>query len=68
MDNYEKRLLENKINTLENKTFRLEGEIFRWRMFRKEVESFLQMETTFGKNREEEYKKLRDEIELIKYY
>lgn len=56
------------INTLENKAFRLECEILRWRMFRTEVEQFLEMKNTFGENTPEEYDKLKNEIEKIKYY
>ena len=56
------------INTLENKAFRLECEILKWRMFQDEVEKFIEMKTTFGKNTEKEYENLKTEIEKIKYY
>ncbi len=56
------------INILENKAFRLECEILKWRMFRDEVEKFIEMKTTFGKNTQQEYENLKTEIEKIKYY
>lgn len=55
------------INTLENKAFRLECEILNWRMFRKEVEQFMEMHTTTGHNTQEEIDKLKEELEKIKY-
>ena len=55
------------INTLENKAFRLECEILTWRLFRKEVESFIQMSQTFGTNTDDEYNRLEEELEKIKY-
>ena len=58
----------NEINTLENKAFRLECEILQWRMFRNEVERFLEMNSTFGFNTEREFNKLKEEVEKIKYY
>lgn len=58
----------DEINTLENKAFRLECEILQWRRFRTEVESFLEMNTTFGINTEEEKNKLKEELNIIKYY
>ncbi len=61
-------LTDNEINTLENKVFRLEGEIYRWRRFRKEVDDFLTMQSTFGKNTPEEIESLKRELESIKYY
>lgn len=58
----------NEINTLENKSFRLECEQMQWRTFRDEVEEFLSSKTTFGNNTEKEYSKLQEELEKIKYY
>lgn len=58
----------NEINTLENKAFRLECEVVQWRLFRDEVESFLEMNSTFGSNTEQEIEKLKEAIEKIKYY
>lgn len=58
----------NEINTLENKVFRLECEIIKWRMFRKEVENFVSNKVTFGNNTEEEWESLKKELESIKYY
>ena len=55
------------INALENKAFRLECEILTWRLFRKEVESFIEMKNTFGANTDAEYKELEQELEKIKY-
>jgi len=60
-------MTEQEINTLENKAFRLECEILTWRMFRKEVESFIEMSQTFGTNTDDEYEKLEQELEKIKY-
>lgn len=56
------------INELENKVFRLECEQMKWRMFRKKVESFLEMGDTFGCNTEAEVQELKQELESIKYY
>lgn len=56
------------INTLENKAFRLECEILKWRMFRDEVKKFIESKDTFGNNTEEEWTKLKKELESIKYY
>lgn len=56
------------INILENKIFRLECEQLKWRNFRKQVEDFLTMQSTFGKNTLTEIKELKDELESIKYY
>ena len=61
-------LTKNEINTLENKAFRLECEVFMWRKFRKEVEDFLTMQSTFGSNTPEEIENLKKELESIKYY
>lgn len=58
----------NEINTLENKAFRLECEILQWRRFRTEVESFLEMNIAFGFYTEEELNKLKEELNIIKYY
>jgi len=52
----------------ENKLFRLECEQLKWRTFRDKVESFLEMQSTFGKNTLTEIKELKDELESIKYY
>jgi len=57
----------HEINTLENKAFRLECEILQWRLYRKEVESFLEMKMMTGNNTEEEYAKLKIITEEIKY-
>jgi len=57
----------NEINTLENKAFRLECEQFQWRMFRKEVESFFEMQSITGHNTQQEIDKLKEELEKIKY-
>jgi len=56
------------INTLENKVFRLECEQLKWRTFRDKVESFLEMQSTFGENTLTEIKELKNELESIKYY
>lgn len=61
-------MTKNEINTLENKAFRLECEIVQWRLFRNEVESFLEMNSTFGSNTGQEFEKLKEAIEKIKYY
>jgi len=60
-------LTDNEINTLENKAFRQECEILQWRLYRKEVEEFLENKTTFGYNSEKEYAKLKKATEEIKY-
>lgn len=57
----------NEINTLENKVFRLECEQLQWRMFRKEVEQFMETKATFGNNTQQEIDKLKEELERIKY-
>lgn len=59
--------LENEINTLENKVFRLECEKMDWRQFRDLVESVYTMQSTFGTVSESEMEKLRDKLESIKY-
>ena len=56
------------INTLENKVFRFECEKIAWRRFRTIVEKVVEMQTTFGKNTEEEIQTLKNELESIKYY
>lgn len=56
------------INTLENKIFRLECEIFAWHRFRTFVEGFAEMHDTFGNNTPEEWQELKKELESIKYY
>ena len=61
-------LTDREINTLENRVFRLECEKMDWRMFRDEVETFLEMRTTFGFNTDEEVEKLRKALESIKYH
>jgi len=61
-------LTENEINTLENRAFRLQCEISRFQDFRKKVEEFLMMQSTFGSNTPEEIEELKIELESIKYY
>jgi len=59
--------LENEINTLENRVFRLECEKLDWRQFRDLVKSIYTMQTTFGTISDDEMKKLGDKLESIKY-
>jgi len=59
--------LENEINTLENRVFRLECEKFYWRQFRDLVKSIYTMQKTFGTISDDEMKKLGDKLESIKY-
>jgi hypothetical protein len=60
-------MTDNEINTLENKAFRLECEILQWRLYRKEVESFLDSISTFGTNTPEELERLKKVTEEIRY-
>lgn len=64
----DKIMTPEKINTLENKVFRLECEQLKWRNFRSKVESFVEMHDTFGGNTLEEWQELKQELESIKYY
>lgn len=56
------------INTLENKVFRLECEVLRLSLFKAKVAAFIQMHDITGKNTEEEWQELKQELESIKYY
>lgn len=59
--------LENEINTLENRVFRLECEKMDWRNFRSLVETIFTMQQTFGTVSENEMELLREKLESIKY-
>ena len=59
--------LENEINTLENRVFRLESEKLDWRRFRDLVESIYKMQSAFGTVSSIEMQRLGDNLESIKY-
>ena len=59
--------LENEINTLENRVFRLECEKLEWRRFRDAVGDVVTMKTLFGNVSESKFKQLSEKLESIKY-
>lgn len=59
--------LENEINTLRNRVFRLECEKMDWRNFRSLVENIFTMQSTFGAVSETEMNLLKEKLESIKY-
>lgn len=61
------KALENEINTLENRVFRLESEKLDWRKFRDLVESVYKMQSTFGTVSSTEMQRLGENLESIKY-
>jgi hypothetical protein len=61
-------MTEDEINTLENKAFRLECEILRWRMFRTAVKQLIEGKIVFGDNTNEELQNVKEQLESIKYY
>lgn len=61
-------LTANEINTLENKSFRLECEVYKWRMFRNSVQHFIEWKELFGDVNDEKWEELKKELESIKYY
>lgn len=61
-------LTKKEIYALENKAFRLECEVYKWRMFRNSVQHVIECKDTIGEVSPEKWEELKKEIESIKYY